>query len=50
MIVQKDRLIEILNLRRVGSKGWYSGDCPFCGKQDKFGVNFGEVPTERSFF
>jgi 5S rRNA maturation endonuclease (ribonuclease M5) len=36
----KEELINILHLKPVGRKGWYSGKCPFCGKENKFGVKF----------
>lgn len=50
LIVQKDRLIEILGLHKSGGKGWYVGTCPFCGKQDKFGVIFSEDVTSFNCF
>lgn len=49
MIVQKDRLIEVLKLKKVGGKGWYTGTCPYCGKKDKFGVIFGEISSFNCF-
>lgn len=39
----QQQIIQILNLKRSGSKGWYAGNCPFCGKEDKFGVIFNSL-------
>jgi hypothetical protein len=43
--VQKDRVIEQLNLRSFGQKGWMrssSCECPECHRSDKFGIKFSE--------
>lgn len=41
-MVKKDEIIELLNLKASGNKGWYIGNCPICGTEDKFGVVFSE--------
>lgn len=41
MKVDRNRVIEALNLRSFGAKGWLSSkqlDCPICGKRDKIGI------------
>lgn len=38
-------LREPLRLAR-STNGWWSGDCPFCGKRGKFAVNFGTRRTK----
>lgn len=39
MNVNKQQVIQILNLIQSGSKGWYSGKCPYCDSE-KFGIKF----------
>jgi hypothetical protein len=31
-----------LNVRKKTPRGWHITDCPFCGKEDKFGVKFND--------
>lgn len=42
MIVHKEKIIKHFNLKKTGSKTWYSGKCPFCGR-DKFGISFDSI-------
>lgn len=41
MFIHQDELVNLLNLKLTGRKGWYGGVCPWCGK-DKFGVKFND--------
>lgn len=36
----KDGIILALSLTPTGGRGWYDGNCVFCGKKDHMGVNF----------
>lgn len=40
MNYRQNDIIELFKLRPFGSKGWYTGDCPYCFAKDKFGVKF----------
>ena len=43
--VNKLKLVEEFQLRPFGAKGWLGSKllpCPYCGKGDKFGINFSE--------
>lgn len=37
----KNELISLLHLKKSGNRGWYLGNCCFCGKEDHLGVIFG---------
>lgn len=43
--VNKEGVINLLSLRASGGKGWYSGDCPLCGKSGHLGVIFSGMPS-----
>jgi Zn ribbon nucleic-acid-binding protein len=39
-MINRQKIIQELNLHSVGHKGWFSGmQCPWCGHEDKFGIN-----------
>ena len=43
--INRSRIVEEFQLKAFGAKGWLGSKllpCPFCGKADKFGVNFSE--------
>jgi len=39
--IEKKHLESLFKLKQTGNKGWYSTDCPYCGKKEHLGVNFG---------
>lgn len=39
MKYKEEEIIKYFDLHSSGQKGWYSGSCPYCGK-DKFGIKF----------
>lgn len=43
----KERIIKEFNLSNPTAKGWYTGDCPLCGKEEHLGVVFGKVSSFR---
>lgn len=50
--VNRDRFFQDFQLHSFGAKGWLSSKllpCPFCGKGDKFGINFTEDGTSGVF-
>lgn len=40
LIFDKEEIIKVFNLRPSGTKGWFTGNCPYCGAEQKFGVIF----------
>jgi len=38
--VDRDKFISYFKLKKMGGKGWYVGNCPFCKKEKHFGINF----------
>lgn len=42
MKLNKEKIIDYLQVRPTGVKGWYSGRCPFCGS-DKFGIIMNDI-------
>lgn len=44
MQTNQQEILKTLNLSPYPSpKGWYIGKCPFCGREDKFGVKFDTI-------
>lgn len=46
MEINKERVIQELNLKSFGGKGWMNSEltkCPVCGRSDKFGILFTET-------
>jgi len=39
--IQKEHIDNFFKLKKTGNKGWYSTKCPYCGKEDHLGINFG---------
>ena len=42
---KKEEIILTFGFKPSGNKGWYSGDCRFCGKKKHFGVIFGNISS-----
>jgi len=42
MIVKKEEIIQLFNLKKSGNRGWMLGDCGFCGKGEHMGIIFGD--------
>lgn len=50
--VDKDEIIQELNLKPFGSAGWFSdknNPCPYCDKGKKWGIHFNEQGTNGNF-
>lgn len=45
MTTMQNKIVELfqINIRRRSPKGWYEGNCPFCGKEAHLGINLGEL-------
>lgn len=43
MKTNNEKIIRLLGLKKSGEKGWYSGDCVYCGKSGKMGVVFNDT-------
>jgi DNA primase len=41
--IDKKALIAVLDLKPSGGKGWYVGDCVFCGKEEHMGIRMEDV-------
>ena len=46
---QQKAIQEFFGLTKVSPKGWYITKCPFCNKEDHFGIKFTDVRTVLRF-
>jgi len=44
-MVYREEILSILKAKKSGSKGWYLGDCPYCGKEKHLGIIFGNISS-----
>lgn len=49
-MIKKEEIIQTLNLKPSGNKGWFIGQCPFCGTDGKFGVVFSDRTSSFNCF
>ena len=47
--IEKHHIDNIFTLTKSGSKGWYSTNCPYCGKEEHLGINFGGIGSFNCF-
>lgn len=45
MLVNKEEVTKILHLKRSGNRGWFMGNCVYCGKEGHLSVIFGTVSS-----
>jgi len=46
----KQKVIDVLsNVKKTGKRGWYSANCPYCGKESHLGVIFDEKASFNCF-